>query len=119
MATNKSNIPFTDEWKPDLTDNIFTHSKNIIIAPLDKYYHLEEGNDRINYFMVNPKKSYNSEDLRSHYCLYVNYFEKFFDPELEYFTNLAKNGSEQPTILEIIIVTNNVLATKAAIRSSP
>ena len=89
MATNKPNIPFTDEWKPDLTDNIFTHSKNIIIAPLDKYYHLEEGNDRINYFMVNPKKSYNSEDLRSHYCLYVNYFEKFFDPELEYFTILA------------------------------
>lgn len=91
MAVNDSPaIPNADEWVADNEqDIIFRHSKNIIIAPLDKFYKLENGNDKINYFMVNPKKSYNSEDLRSHYCQYVNYFEKYFDNELEYYTNLA------------------------------
>lgn len=84
-----NNIPIVDEWKPLPNEIIFTHSKNIISAPLAAYFHLDDQNNKINYFMVNPKKSYNSEDLRDHFCLYVNYFERFFDPELEYFTNLA------------------------------
>lgn len=80
-------IPFVDQWEPDQNSIIFRHSKNIIIAPLDKFYHSDT--DSINYFMVNSKKSYNNEDLRSHYCHYVNYFEAYFDKELEYFTNIA------------------------------
>lgn len=82
-------IPLVDEWKPDQEDIIFTNAKNIIMAPLAKYYHLEESNDRVNYFMVNSKKSYNSDDLRNHNCLYLNYFERYFDEEKEYYTNLA------------------------------
>lgn len=90
MPSNLSNvIPYVDDWKPNSEDIIFANAKNIIMAPLDKFYHLEKGNDKINYFMVNPKKSYNSEDLRSHFCQYINYFEKYFDTDLEYFTNLA------------------------------
>ena len=81
-------LPYVDQWKPEPEDIIFTNSKNIIIAPISSFYHLEN-NSKINFFMVNPKKSYNSEDLRDHNCLYLNYFEKYFDTEKEYFTNLA------------------------------
>ena len=83
-------IPIADEWSPAPQDVIFTNAKNVIIAPLADFYHLEDGsNNRINFFMVNPKKSYNSDDLRNHNCHYLNYFEKFYDEEKEYFTNLA------------------------------
>lgn len=88
MQTNQQ-IPLVDEWKPDQEDIIFTNSKNLILAPLSSFYHLSEGNDKINYFMLNPKKSYNSDDLRAHNCHYLNYFEKYFDQDKEYFTNLA------------------------------
>lgn len=82
-------IPIVDKWTPKPNQIIFTNAKNIIMAPLDKYFHLEEGNDKVNFFMVNPKKSYNSDDLRDHCCLYLNYFEEYFDVEKEYYTNLA------------------------------
>lgn len=89
MNHAQNNIPLVDQWKPEPNDIIFSNSKNIIAAPLSHYFHLDEGNNKINYFMVNPKKSYNSEELRDHCCLYLNYFEKYFDNEKEYFTNLA------------------------------
>lgn len=83
-------IPIVDEWIPNPEDQIFRHAKNIIFAPLSNFYHIgEDGNQNINYFAINPKKSYNSDDLRPHTCHYLNYFEKFFDIEKEYFTNMA------------------------------
>lgn len=86
---NKNNIPLVDQWKPEQNDIIFTNAKNIIMAPVSRFYHMDESNTNIDFFIVKPKKSYNSEELRQHTCLYLNYFEKFFDQELEYFTNLA------------------------------
>ena len=82
-------IPIVDEWTPEIKDTLFTQAKNVIVAPLHNYFHLTDNNTKINYFMVNPKKSFNSDDLRMHYCHYLNYFEKYFDVEKEYFTNLA------------------------------
>lgn len=82
-------IPIVDDWKPQPEDIIFTNSKNIIAAPISAFYHSQNCNEKINFFMVNPKKSYNSDDLRNHCCLYLNYFEKYYDQEKEYFTNLA------------------------------
>lgn len=90
---NKEVIPIVDEWVPNPEDIIFTNAKNIIIAPLDKYYHITDPEivSFVNTFWVNSKKkSYNSDDLRNHYCHYINYFEKYYDEEKEYFTNLAK-----------------------------
>ena len=92
-------LPLVDEWNPNPEDVFFTNAKNIIMAPIGRYYHIDETNQentdqphqsRIDFFMINPKKSYNSDLLRDHTCHYLNYFEKFFDIEKEYFTNLAQ-----------------------------
>lgn len=89
MKSPTSQIPRVDKWTPTPEQIIFTNSKNLIMAPLSNFYHLEEGNNKINYFMVNPKKSYNSDELRNHNCHYLNYFEAYYDLEKEYFTNIA------------------------------
>ena len=89
MVKKSVNIPYVDQWKPDEDDIYFTNSKDIIIAPVGKLYHIEESNNMINFFFIKPKKSYNSDLLRDHCCDYLNYFEKYFDEEKEYFTNLS------------------------------
>lgn len=86
---NKKDIPMVDHWKPNAEDVLFTNAKDIIIAPIAKFFKYEDENARINYFFIKPKKSYNSDLLRQHNCDYLNYFEKYFDEEKEYFTNLA------------------------------
>ena len=86
----KHMIPLTDEWKPsEQSDVIFANAKDIVLAPVATYFHIEENNPRINYFWIKPKKSYNSDLLRDHCCHYINYFEKFYDTEKEYLTNLC------------------------------
>lgn len=82
-------IPLADKWKPEPQDIFFTNAKDILMAPVAKYYGLDESATRINYFWIKPKKSYNSDLLRDHCCDYLNYFERFFDEEKEYFANLA------------------------------
>ena len=83
-------IQLADEWKPTPEDVFFTNAKDIVLAPIAAYFHMEEPNPRINYFWIKPKKSYNSDLLRDHCCHYINYFEKFFDVEKEYFSNLCQ-----------------------------
>lgn len=78
-----------DNWKPAPQDIIFTNAKDIILAPIAAQFRIDEPNPRINYFWIKPKKSYNSDLLRDHCCHYINYFEKYFDSEKEYFTNLC------------------------------
>jgi hypothetical protein len=89
METMTNNIPLVDEWNAEPSDIIFTNAKNIIMAPIGQYFKVDD-QSRINFFMINPKKSYNSDLLRDHTCTYLNYFEKYFDTEKEYFTNLAQ-----------------------------
>ena len=90
QTTETQPTPFVDEWKIQPEDIYFTNAKDVLVAPISNYYHLEDSNSaRINYFWIKPKKSYNSDLLRDHCCLYINYFEKYFDIEKEYFTNVA------------------------------
>lgn len=85
----KEMIPCVDEWKPAPNEIYFTNAKDIILAPIAAHFHIDEPNPRINYFWIKPKKSYNSDLLRDHCCHYINYFEKYFDVEKEYFVNLC------------------------------
>jgi hypothetical protein len=90
--SNVNQIPNIDEWVAEPEDIIFTNSKNIIIAPIAEFFHQDPTNpdtQKLNYFIVKTKKSYNSEDLRNHNNHYLNYFEKYYDPEKELFTNMA------------------------------
>ena len=104
QISNASKIPLVDEWsKPTPEQLLFTNQKNIIMAPLDKLYQVEN-NKMINCFMINPKKSYNSDDLRNHCCKYLNYFEAYFDSEKEYFTNMAHIKYCIDTIMEYNIL---------------
>ena len=90
QKTETQPTPFVDKWKIEPEDIYFTNAKDVLVAPISNYYHLEDSNStRINYFWIKPKKSYNSDLLRDHCCLYINYFEKYFDVEKEYFTNVA------------------------------
>lgn len=91
MDTKKEiSIPFVDKWKPLPEDVIFSHNKNVIIAPISRLFKVPDGeNTRLDFFLMNAKKSYNSDDLREHCCDYLNYFEKYYDQEKEYFTNMA------------------------------
>lgn len=92
MNDKNVNIPLVDEWTPNQEDIIFGFAKNIITAPIARYFHLDEentDNQKLNYFILKPKKGYNSEDLKSHNCHYLNYFSKYYDPEKELFTNMA------------------------------
>jgi len=87
--TVENQIPIVDDWTPNADDIIFTNRKDLIIAPIYMIYHMEDAANSINMFSIKPKKSYNSDLLRDHTCHYLNYFEKFFDPEKEYLTNIA------------------------------
>ena len=86
-------IPMVDGWTPDKDDIFFSSAKDVVAAPIADYYKMNDTSDpmttRINFFWIKPKKSYNSDGLREHCCHYLNYFEKFFDEEKEYFTNMA------------------------------
>ena len=80
QTTETQPIPYVDKWKIQPEDIYFTNAKDVLVAPISNYYHLEDSNSaRINYFWIKPKKSYNSDLLRDHCCLYLNYFEKFLN----------------------------------------
>ena len=80
--------PKIDNWVCSPEDALFTSTKNIIIAPISKCLGIESEN--IDYFIIRPKKCYNSQDLRDHLCQVLNYFEKYFDPDRELFVYLAR-----------------------------
>ena len=76
-----------DDWKEEEEDKLFKHAKGAIVAPVDKFFNVEL--EQMNYFII-PKKSHNSIKMRQHCTKYLNYFEKFFDPEHELFSNYCK-----------------------------
>ena len=87
---NEGNIPLVDEWKPEIEDIIFSNAKGIIIAPVMQVLNLPAGNETLNYFFMNSKKCYNSQVMRDHICLYLNYFEKYYDPERELLIHISR-----------------------------
>ena len=76
---------YVDEWLPGEKDIIFSSIVGAILAPVCKFYKLDEENNKyLNYFATSTKKCYNSDLMRSHTCHYLNYFEKFYDTDHEY-----------------------------------
>lgn len=88
--------PPIDSWVSKPEDRIFTHIRGAIIAPVHKVFGMpddDSANNMIDYFYVTAKRCYNSDTkvkdgqlsvgFRDHCTNYMNYFEKFYDPELQ------------------------------------
>ena len=81
--------PKVDNWIPSTDDVILfsSLSSGAITAPVREYFKYNgDKNKFLNLFMTSSKKCYNSDAMRAHTCLYLNYFENFFDREQEYFS---------------------------------
>lgn len=81
-------IPKIETWKPNPQDELFKNAKNVIIAPISQFFGVQSNS--LDYFGIRPKKCYNSQLLRDHVCLCVNYFEKYYDTDMELFSCMAK-----------------------------
>ena len=88
--------PPIDVWKPLPEDMIFNHIRGAIIAPIHKFFGMSDNNaanNMIDYFYVTSKRCYNSDTkikngeesigFRDHCTTYMNYFEKYYDKELQ------------------------------------
>ena len=81
---------YVDKWVPSEKDIIFTSVVGAIIAPVCDYYKYNGDNKSLNMFVTSTKKCYNSDLMREHFCHYLNYFEKFYDKDKEYFSVLCQ-----------------------------
>ena len=75
-----------------LGEVIFRNIVGAIVAPVSGFFGLEEGENGnpIDFFIMSPKKCYNSQLMRNHICLYLNYFERFYDIDKEYFVIMCQ-----------------------------
>lgn len=74
-------IPQIDTWVPQDGDKIIDCMKNAVRMPVSKILNVESS--FLDYFIMRPKKCYNSDDMREHICQVINYFEKYYDQEGE------------------------------------
>jgi len=88
-----------DEWDSekfpmDESDRLFKHIRGEIIIPMSSLFmdpeSITEESKQIDYFAMNSKRAYNSDDVRNHICKYLNYFEKFYDTDKELLSILFK-----------------------------
>nr|DAY22634.1 MAG TPA: hypothetical protein [Caudoviricetes sp.] len=93
---DKSNHINVDEWGtekyPIAPEDILIKSiKDEVIIPVAE---ISTSNpaayQQLNYFYMNTKRAYNSDKTRAHICLYLNYFEKFYDTEKELLMVISK-----------------------------
>ena len=89
---SSQHIP-VDEWDTpehpiNESDRIFKNIKGEIILPIHELFgdpnspNYEE-EQQLDYFAMNTKRSYNSDETREHICRYLNYFEKYYDFDKE------------------------------------
>ena len=98
------NQPPIDQWAPQTPeDRIFSHIRGAIIAPVHKFFGMaddDSANNMFDYFYVTAKRCYNSDTkmkdgklsigFRDHCTNYMNYFEKYYDKELQLLGLYAK-----------------------------
>lgn len=80
---------FIDEWVPAEHEIIFKNIKRYFIAPVSAFWQTEPS-PGLDMFDLATKKCYNSEEMREHMCHYLNYLERYYDPDKEYLTVLCR-----------------------------
>ena len=109
--TTGKNLTLVDEWRPThfnkgicpmYQEELFMTKNGIIMAPIsyviypwDQLEEIYEGSEfkignSLDCFQMNSKKCYNSVAVREHIVQYLNYFERFYDTDMEYLSILAK-----------------------------
>lgn len=74
-----------DTWVIKPEDVIFTYTKGSLIANVTGFYAVNpEDAKGLDYFILSQKKCYNSAKMQAHMCRYLNYFERYYDTDLEY-----------------------------------
>lgn len=81
-------IPKVDSWKPNPEDLIFRTCKGALVLPVQQFYNLE--NENLDRFVLASKRCYNGTQMLIHMPHYMNYFEKYFDPDKELLINLYR-----------------------------
>lgn len=76
-----------DDWEPIEQWKIMKQSKNCIHLPVSDFTDKGVQYDYLDSFVLNQKRCYNADLVRSHICHYVNYFETLYDPEKELFNH--------------------------------
>ncbi len=77
-----------DEWIPAEEDKIIKTCKGAVVLPVSKYFNVD--NDALDKFILSTKRCYNGKTMLQHLPLYLNYFEKFYDPDKEYLITLFR-----------------------------
>lgn len=71
-----------DQWVPEPNDNIIKTVRGAIMLDVSGFYGTAQ-NPALDSFIMNTKRSYNNPKMRDHTVHYLNYFEKFYDPDHE------------------------------------
>ena len=92
LIDKSKHIP-VDEWDTEKyliseEDRIFKNIRGEIILPIHELFGDPNSDNieqmqQLDYFAMNSKRSYNSDETRQHICRYLNYFEKFYDFDKE------------------------------------
>ena len=92
LIDSDKHIP-VDEWdteKYPISEEyrIFRNIRGEIILPIHELFgdpnsDNAEQAQQLDYFAMNSKRSYNSDETRQHICRYLNYFEKYYDHDKE------------------------------------
>lgn len=73
-----------DQWIPTPMDEIFVICKGSLRVPVTEFFGITDPDkEDLNYFVLASKRCYNGDYMRQHIPQYLNYFEKFYDPDHE------------------------------------
>lgn len=74
-----------DQWEPsDPMDQIFKPCKGAVWLPVTQFFGINDTTkDNLNLFVLSTKRCYNGDIMREHISKYLNYFEKYYDQDLE------------------------------------
>lgn len=82
-------IPLIDEWNPTPDQLLFKEVNKAMVVPVSKFYEIYD-NPSLDLFMLSNKRCYNRTEVRLHIVRYLNYFENYFDTELELYAVYCK-----------------------------
>jgi len=71
-----------DDWQPGPNDMLITYTKDTIMAPVSYALGMKEASFELDSFCLKSKKRY-LDGIKPKLFKYINYFEKFYDPDRE------------------------------------